>query len=209
MKKLISYGLAAGVIAATSLIVATPAHAAMTMTVEGLPAGIPPQVTQGGSLVVNVQEDPPQLWCNESTGPSGYSMAIYLVPVGGGETIVLPEGVESGAQGFGNFGWSGSINDPVSATVVIPATVPVGEYQIAAACQNFAGFGVIYQEFKKFSSDTLRVNAPSSPAPADEPADQLPDTGQDDSAFIISGAVGAIALVAIGVAVIAVRRRVS
>jgi LPXTG-motif cell wall-anchored protein len=132
-------------------------------------------------------------------------MAIYLVPVGGGETIVLPEGVESGAQGFGNFGWSGSINDPVSATVVIPATVPVGEYQIAAACQNFAGFGVIYQEFKKFSSDTLRVNAPSSPAPADE----LPDTGQDDSSLIISGVVGAIALVAIGVAVILVRRRVS
>ena len=209
MKKLISYGLAAGVIAATSLIVATPAHAAMTMTVEGLPAGSPPQVTQGGSLVVNVQEDPPQLWCNGSTGPSGYSMAIYLFPVGGGDPIVLPEGVESAAQGFGDFGWTGSINDPVSATVVIPATVPVGEYQIAAACQNFAGFGVIYQEFKKLSSDTLRVNGPSSPAPADAPADGLPDTGQDESGTILFAGVGAIALVALGVAVILVRRRVS
>jgi LPXTG-motif cell wall-anchored protein len=132
-------------------------------------------------------------------------MAIYLLPVGSGDPIVLPEGVESGAQGFGNFGWTGSINDPVSATVVIPATVPVGEYQIGAACQNFADFGVIYQEFKKFSSDTLQVNAPAP----DAPADSLPDTGQDNPALIISGAVGAIALVAIGVAVILVRRRVS
>lgn len=208
MKKILTYGIAAGALAAASLIVATPAHAAMTMTIEGLPAGIPPQVTQGGSLIVKVQEDPPQQWCNGSTGAGGYSMAIYLVPVGGGDTIVLPEGVESAAQGFGSFGWPGDPLTTVSATVVIPATVPVGEYQIAAACQNFAGFGVIYQEGKKFSSDTLRVNGPSSPAPA-APADPLPDTGPEDSAQMLFGGLAAGVLVALGVTAVVLRRRLS
>ena len=202
---ILAYGLAGGLLAAASLIVATPAHAAMTMTVEGLPAGIPPQVTQGGSLVVDVQEDPPALWCNGSTGAGGYSMAIYLLPAGGGDPIVLPEGVESGAQGFGNFGWPGDPLTTVSATVVIPATVPVGEYQIAAACQNFAAFGQVFQEFMKFSSDNLRVNGPSSPAPADS----LPDTGPEDSAQILFGGLAAGVLVSLGVTAILVRLRLS
>lgn len=205
MKKSIAYGVVAGVIAAASLIVATPAHAGMTMTIENLPPGIEPQINQGGSLLVTVSENfSPSEWCGGSTGVSGYKMAIYLNPVGGGDSIVLPEGVDSAAQGFGDFGITGVIGDTVSATVVIPETVPVGEYSIAAACQNFVNLGIVYVDNKQFSGQTLRVNAPRPSAPAD----QLPDTGQE-SATIFFGTLGAIALVALGAVVIVIRRRVA
>ena len=206
MKKLISYGLAAGVIAATSLIVATPAHAApATGTASSM------TVAPGGTFTATVTNPVPVSpvsadWCYGATPPgTGLSMLVELTSATTG-TLQIP--ADTAAGGLGSFSWDGAAGATTSVEVTIPANTPVGTYDLALTCfevgvgEYGSGIGVA-GDFR-----VATAVEPVAPLP-DSGQAPLPDTGQDDSALIISGAVGAIALVALGVAVIVVRRRVS
>jgi LPXTG-motif cell wall-anchored protein len=199
MKKLISYGLAAGVLAATSLIVATPAHAApATGTASSM------TVAPGGTFTATVTNGTPRLpgedWC-EGNGFDPTGLSLYVMLDSPLSPIFLPEDTDAGA--FGSFEWNGNAGISTSVEVTIPENTPVGTYSLRLFCFE-TGIGM-WGSGTTVPGDFTIAAAPA-PAPAPE---ALPDTGQDDSAVIISGALGAIALVALGAAFIVVRRRVS
>jgi LPXTG-motif cell wall-anchored protein len=199
MKKSIAYGVVAGVIAAASLIVATPAHAApatgtaSSMTVA--PGGTFTATARNGNQVLSGEN-----WCDGAgLNPTGLSMLVELRSTDGGPNGQIPADTSAGA--LGNFSWTGDAGISTSVEVTIPADTPVGTYTLKYFCFEI-GVGM----WGSGASVPGVFTIAAAPAPA--PADQLPDTGQD-SGTVLFGAVGAIALGALGAAVIVVRRRVS
>jgi hypothetical protein len=198
MKKILAHGLAAGALAAASLIVATPAHAVpATGTASSM------TVAPGGTFTATVTNATPvspssDNWC-AGDAPPGLGLSMYvMLEAPPAPPIFIPEDTAAGA--LGSFSWDGSAGATTSVEVTIPADAPVGTYSLKLFCFE-TGIGMWG------SGATVPGDFTIAAAPA--PAAPLPDTGPEDSAQILFGGLAAAALVAVGVTAIVLRRRLS
>jgi hypothetical protein len=182
MKKILAYGLAAGALAAASLIVATPAHAVpATGTASSM------TVAPGGTFTATVTNATPvspssDNWC-AGDAPPGLGLSMYvMLEAPPAPPIFIPEDTAAGA--LGSFSWDGSAGATASAEITIPADLAPGGYNLKLFDLPKVRDQRGCTRPRSRQVPLRSTAAEPAPAPSPEPApapEALPDTGQDES----------------------------